>query len=278
MKTQNERGDAFRSLHHGADPFVIPNPWDIGTALLLADAGFAALATTSAGYAFSIGKPDNAVGRDEMMEHVAQITTATDLPVSGDLENGFGDEPGTVAQTIRLAAAHGLVGCSIEDSTTRVDDPIYPFDLAVERVRAAVDAARALPFPFTLTARCENFLFGRDDLADTVRRLEAYRDAGADVLYAPGLKSLDAVRTVVRAVERPVNVLAGAPTFTVQALADAGVKRISLGSLLTRAAFGEVRRALDEIRTHGTFGFATRAAPFNDLNAFYARAGGRADA
>lgn len=273
MKTQQEKGAAFRALHHGPTAFVIPNPWDVGTTMLLADAGFAALATTSAGFAFATGRPDNAVGRDPMMEHVASIAGATDLPVSGDLENGFGDDPETVAETIRLAAAHGLVGCSIEDSTTRADDPIYAFDRAVERVRAAVAAAHTIPFPFTLTARCENFLFGRDDLADTIRRLTAYRDAGADVLYAPGLKTLADVKAVVDAVERPVNVLAGNPAFTVQALSDVGVKRISLGSLLTRAAFGEVGRALDEIRTQGTFGFATRAAPFGELNGFYARAG-----
>jgi len=273
MKSQQEKGDAFRALHHGPSAFVIPNPWDIGTSMLLADAGFAALATTSAGYAFSIGRPDNAVGRDEMMKHVAQITAATDLPVSGDLENGYGDTPEAVAETIRLAAANGLVGCSIEDSTTRPDDPIYAFDLAVERIRAAAAAARALPFTFTLTARCENFLVGRADMPDTLRRLEAYRDAGADVLYAPALKTIDDVKTVVRAVDGPVNVLAGSQAFTVQALSDVGVKRISLGSLLTCAAYGEVRRAVDEIRTEGSFGFATRVAPYGVLNPFFKRAG-----
>lgn len=269
MKTQQEKAVLFREAHARDRAFVIPNPWDVGTAMLLAQQGFEALATTSAGYAFALGKPDNAVGRDAMMAHVATIVGATDLPVSGDLENGFGDAPEYVAETVRLAAAHGLVGCSIEDATMRADDPIYSFEAAVDRVRAAVDAARSLDFPFTLTARAENFLNGRDDLRDTIRRLQAFQDVGADVLYAPGLKSLDDVARVVREVDRPVNVLAGLPAFTVDALSRVGVKRISVGSLLTRAAYGEVLRAIDAMK-QGSFEFASRAVPFKDINARFA--------
>ena len=185
MLTQAEKGQAFRAFHARDRAFIIPNPWDIGTARLLARLGFEALATTSMGYAFSVGQRDNTVGRDRIMEHVATIASATDLPVSADLENGFGDDPGVVAETIRLAAAAGGVGGSIEDASGRRDNPIYGKDHATERVRAAAEAARALPFTFTLTGRAENYLHGRPDLKDTIARLQAYQEAGADVLYAP---------------------------------------------------------------------------------------------
>src|SRR5262245_26418114 len=210
MNLQMTKAEAFKALHDRPGVFAIPNPWDAGSAKLLASLGFEALATTSAGFAFSIGRPDGAVTREETLGHVRAIVEATSLPVSADLENGFGDEPETCAETIRLAAKAGLVGGSIEDATGRVEDPIYPFDLAVERVKAAVSAARGLTFPFMLTARAENFLHGRPDLKDTIRRLEAFADSGADVLYAPGLKTREEISAVVRAVApKPVNVIMG---------------------------------------------------------------------
>src|SRR5262245_39217037 len=187
MQTQAQKAAALRALHERDGAFIIPNPWDIGTARLLAHLGFEALATTSAGYAFSVGTRDYAVGRDEMLGHVRAIVSATDLPVSADLENGFGDDPVTVAETFRLAAATGIVGGSVEDATGRPNEPIYEHKLAAERVRAAVEAARSLPFQFTVTGRAENYLWGRPDLKDTIERLQAYQEAGADVLYAPGL-------------------------------------------------------------------------------------------
>ncbi len=193
MPSQSEKANQFRSLHQRAGAFVIPNPYDIGTARLLAHLGFEALATTSAGFAFTRGRPDGGVTRAETMEHARLIVEATDLPVSADLEGGFGDAPKDTAETIRQAAEAGLVGGSIEDSTGRKDDPIYPHPLAVERVRAAVEMARTLPFHFTLTARSENFLWGRPDLADTISRLQAFQEAGADVLYAPGLKTREEI-------------------------------------------------------------------------------------
>ena len=220
----------------------MPNPWDVGTARILAGLGFEALATTSAGLAYTLGRRDGegAVTRDEALEHSALIAAATDLPVNGDLENGFGHDPESVAETIRGAAAAGLVGCSIEDSTSAPGEPIYPLAHAVERIAAAVEAAAALPFPFTLTARAENFLHGRSDLDDTIARLQAFEKAGADVLYAPGLRDIEDIRTVCAAVSKPVNVLAlpGAPS--VEVLAAAGVRRISLGSGFIRTALGRV--------------------------------------
>ena len=275
MRTQTEKGSAFRALHEREGAFIIPNPWDAGTARLLAHLGFEALATTSAGYAFSIGQRDNTVGRDRMMEHVAAIVSATDLPVSADLENGFGDDPDTVAETIRLAAAAGLAGCSIEDSTSRPDDPIYAHELAVERIRAAARVARSLSFPFTLTARAENYLVGRPDLADTIKRLQAYQEAGADVLYAPGLASKSDIATVVRSVDRPVNVVMGlrGVQLSLAALSELGVKRISVGSALSRAALGAFLRAAQEMRQQGTFTFANDAASYQDISAIFETTG-----
>jgi 2-methylisocitrate lyase-like PEP mutase family enzyme len=204
--------------------------------------------------------------------HIAELVAATDLPVAADLENGFGDDPYTVAETIRLAAATGIVGGSIEDASGRADAPIYPFEASVERVRAAVEATRALPFPFTLTARAENYLHGRNDLADTIRRLQAYQDAGADVLYAPGLKTREEIATVVRAVDRPVNVLMGFAdgNLSVAELAELGVKRVSVGGALARAALGAFLRAAEELRETGTFAFARDAAGSARLNGLFA--------
>jgi 2-methylisocitrate lyase-like PEP mutase family enzyme len=243
----------------------------VGTARPLAHLGFEALATTSAGYAFSVGQRDNTIGRDKMMAHVSVIVSATDLPVSADLENGFGDDPRAVAKTIQLAAESGLVGGSIEDSTTRPDDPIYEHELAVERVRAAAEAALSLTFPFTLTVRAENYLIGRPDLTDTIKRLQAYQEAGADVLYAPGLVRKDDVATVVKSVDRPVNVLAGLQGvhLSLEALSEIGVRRVSVGSALCRAALGAFLRAAREMREHGTFTFAEEAVTFREISLMF---------
>jgi 2-methylisocitrate lyase-like PEP mutase family enzyme len=271
MRSQAEKASAFRALHERSGAFVIPNPWDVGTARLLAHLGFEALATTSAGYAFSIGVQDNAVGRDRMMVHLGVMSSATDLPVSADLENGFGDDPEKVAETIRMAAAAGVVGGSIEDSTSRADDPVYELERAVERVRAAAEAARALPFPFTLTARAENHIVGRPDLGDTIRRLQAYQEAGADVLYAPGLATREDIAAVVAAVDRPVNVLMGLQgvRLGLAELSGMGVKRVSVGSALSRAALGAFLRAGREMREQGTFGFADEAVSYRDISALF---------
>jgi len=261
MATQFEKGERFRTLHQRNRPFILPNPWDIGTARLLAQLGFEALATTSAGYAFSRGALDGAVGRDAMMSHVAEIVSATGLPVSADLENGFGDSPQTVAETIRMAAAQGLAGGSIEDSSGNPGDPIYPLELAKERIQAAAEAAHSLSFTFTLTARAENFLHGRPNLNDTIARLQAYQEAGADVLYAPGLTNKEDIADVVRAVDRPVNVLAGMPGIHLDltSFSQLGVRRISTGSALARAALGAFLLSAREMAMHGTFGFVDEA-------------------
>ena len=267
LADQSRRADAFVALHqHGT--FVIPNPWDAGTARLFTGLGFAALATTSGGLAFALGRSDgaNLVTREETLANIRAIVAATPLPVAADLENGFGATPQDVAETIRLAAAAGAVGGSVEDATGDPAAPIAPLDEAVRRVRAAVAAARALPFPFTVTARAENFLYGRPDLDDTIARLRAYEQAGADVLYAPGLP-VDALAAVCVAVGRPVNALAGSSTaVTVAQLAEAGVRRISLGSSLARVALSATLRAAEELRDSGTFGFATGTLPYADIN------------
>jgi 2-methylisocitrate lyase-like PEP mutase family enzyme len=271
MSTPAEKGRAFRALHERDRAFIIPNPWDAGTARLLAVLGFQALATTSAGYAFSVGRPDNSIGRDEMLRHAAAIAAATDLPVSVDLENGYGDAPDDVAATIARVAGTGAVGASIEDFTGRRDRPIYDHELAVDRIRAASEVAHALPFPFTLTARAENFLVGRHDLDDTIRRLQAYQSAGADVLYAPGLPTRDAIAAVVRAVDRPVNVVMGlqGPRLSVADLSALGVRRVSVGSALSRAALGALLRAAREMREQGTFAFADDAVSYRDVSAMF---------
>ncbi|HET7151712.1 MAG TPA: isocitrate lyase/phosphoenolpyruvate mutase family protein [Candidatus Acidoferrum sp.] len=269
--TQAEKGKAFRALHERPGAFIIPNPWNAGTTKLLAHLGFEALATTSMGYAFSTGRPDGAIGRDETLAHAATLVAATDLPVSADLENGFGDEPAAAAETIRLAARAGLVGGSIEDATGRPEQPIYELQHAVERVRAAVEASRSLPFTFTLTARAENYLHGRPDLKDTIRRLQAYQEAGADVLYAPGLATKDDIATVVRSVDRPVNVVMGlrGVQLSLADLAAIGVKRISVGSALARTALGAFLRGAREMQEHGTFTFAEQATNPREISAIF---------
>ena len=274
--TQVEKGKAFRALHERANAFIIPNPWDAGSAKILAHMGFEALASTSMGYAFSIGKCDNTLDRAEVMAHVAALCSATNLPVSADLENGFGDDPATCAETIRMGAAAGLVGGSIEDARSegasgRTNQPIYDLAHAVNRVRAAVEAARSLPFTFTLTARAENYLHGRPDLADTIKRLQAYQEAGADVLYAPGLLTKDDIATVVRSVDRPVNVLMGLQgvRLTLAELSATGVKRVSVGSALARVALGALLRAGREMKEHGTFNFADQAASSKEITAIF---------
>jgi 2-methylisocitrate lyase-like PEP mutase family enzyme len=260
------KGEAFRALHEQEGAFIIPNPWDIGTARILASLGFKALATTSAGMAFSLGVGDGQVSREDTLAHCRAIVAATGLPVSADLEKGFGDSPESAAETIRAAAETGLAGCSLEDFTGDPRDPIFPFDLAVERITAAVAAKRALPDDFVLTARCENLIRGRDDLDDTIRRLQAYDEAGADVLYAPGLRDLDTIRTVCASVGKPVNVLAmRGMTFGVAEMAEAGVKRISVGSLLALVAFGAFVDAAREMATQGSFRFAEQAMGFAEI-------------
>jgi len=271
---QAKRAETFKALHERRGLFAIPNPWDAGSAKLLEMLGFEALATTSAGFAFSIGKPDaeGAIGRDETLHNARMIVEATSLPVAADLENGFGDDPETCHETVLLAAKNGLVGGSIEDATGRADEPIYAFDYSVQRVRAAVDAARSLPFPFVLTARAENLINGRPDLDDTVRRLIAFAEAGADVLYAPGLKTREEIGAVVRAVApKPVNVVMGlsGAAFSLDELAGLGVKRVSLGSSLARAAYGAFLRAAREVREQGTFDFAREAVPYAEINRMF---------
>nr|WP_068890820.1 isocitrate lyase/phosphoenolpyruvate mutase family protein [Pedobacter panaciterrae] len=277
MSTENvfqSRAEEFRALHQRTGVFVIPNPWDAGSAKILETLGFKALATTSAGLAYSLAKPDGhaAITREQTLQNVQSIINATDLPVSADLENGFGDDPLNCAQTIRLAANTGLSGGSIEDATGNPNDPIYHFDLSVERIKAAVEAARNQPYPFTLTARAENLIHGRPDLKDTIKRLVAYADAGADVLFAPGLKTKEEIETVVKAVApRPVNVIMGLAggNFSLNMLEDMGVKRVSLGSSLVRAAYGVFFKAVEEILQKGSFSFADDAKPYADLNKLF---------
>jgi 2-methylisocitrate lyase-like PEP mutase family enzyme len=268
--SQKDRAIRFRELHEAPGAFLIPNPWDGGSARALAALGFAALATSSGASAGTLGRRDGKVTRDEALAHARVIVAATDLPVSADLEKGFGDAPSEAAETIRLAADAGLVGGSIEDATGDRDRPLYPLDLAVERVAAAARAARALPFPFMLTARAENFLRGNPDLDDTIARLRAFADAGADVLFAPGLPDLAAVRTVCAAVPRPFNFMVGikGKSFTVAELTAAGVRRISLATSLYRAAMTGLLAAAREVKEQGTFGYVDRTLTTPEVNAF----------
>lgn len=272
MVTREEKYKAFRTLHERPGAFVIPNPWNAGTAKILTALGFEALATTSAGYAFSAGRLDSTavLTRDEILENAKSIVEATDLPVSADLQDGFGRSPETCAETIRRAADVGLAGGSIEDATGDANDPIYEFKFAVERVAAAARAAHACKF--VLTARAENFLHGRPNLDDTIRRLQAFDEVGADVVYAPGLPSLDTMRQVCAAVSKPVNVVMGlkGATYSVEQLAAIGVKRISVGGALARAALGAFVRAAREIKDKGTFTFAADAIPHADVTAYMA--------
>ena len=254
MKSQFEKAQAFAALH-ATGCFVIPNPWDRGSARVLAALGFQALTTTSAGYARSLGVSDYNAGRDHVLAHVRDLAPATDLPLAADLENGFGHRPEDCAETIRLSAEAGLVGGSIEDATGEADT-IYEIAAAADRIRAAAEATRALPFKFMLVARCENHLHGRNDLKDTIARLQAYQEAGADVLYAPGLSTAEEIEEVCRSVDRPVNVVGGlgANPLSVEALAALGVRRVSAGSFLHSAAMTGFIRASEELRA-GTFGF-----------------------
>jgi 2-methylisocitrate lyase-like PEP mutase family enzyme len=272
MASQAEKGTTFRALHQRDRAFIIPNPWDVGTARLLQSLGFEALATTSAGFAFSIGKPDGAVDRDTMLAHAVDLVGSTDLPVSADLENGYGDDPAAVAETVRLAADTGLAGCSIEDVGARRQQAPYELLLAAERIRAAAEVVRSLPFPFVLTARAENYVIGHPDLRDTIARLQAYQEAGADVLFAPGLKSKQDIVTVIGSVDRPVNVVMGLQgvRLTLAELSEIGVRRVSVGSALSRAALGAFLRAAREMQAHGTFTFAEDAMKYADINEMFA--------
>jgi 2-methylisocitrate lyase-like PEP mutase family enzyme len=270
MRSQAELAQAFRALHERPGAFVIPNPWDVGSARVLAGMGFEALATTSSGFAYSIGKRDNMFSREESMAHLRALVANVDVPINADLGNAFGDDPATVAETFREVASMGLAGASVEDDSGNRDNPIYEFELAVDRVRAAAEVTRALPFPFMLTARAENFLHGRRDLADTIRRLQAFQEAGADVLYAPGIATKEEISAVTSSVDRPVNVLIGLPgmAFSVSDLGELGVKRISTGGLLARAAIGALMRAAAEMRDDGTFTFVKDTGAFRDVSAW----------
>jgi 2-methylisocitrate lyase-like PEP mutase family enzyme len=274
MATYAEKSAAFRALHARPGAFVIPNPWDAGTARLLASLGFEALATTSLGLANSLGRADGtgAVSRDEVLANCRAIADATDLPVNADLENCYADEPEAAAGMIRLAAEAGVVGGSIEDATGDPLHPIYDFELAVERVHAAADMARSLPTRFMLTARAENFLHGRRDLDDTIRRLRAFEAAGADVLYAPGLRDLASIRTVTAAVGKPVNVVMSAtdPSITVAQLAEAGVKRISVGGALSRLALAAFLKGAREMKEQGSFTYMRDTVPSAELRQAFA--------
>jgi 2-methylisocitrate lyase-like PEP mutase family enzyme len=266
--TQAEKAARFLALHDGPGTFVIPNPWDIASARILAGLGFQALATSSAAAACSAGRRDGALTRDETLAHVRLIVDAADLPVSADLGNGFGDSPETVAQTIRLAAESGLVGCTIEDSTGDPARPLYEFQLAVERIAAASETARKLSFPFLVTARAHNLLYAAPSLDDTIRRLQAFENVGADVLFAPGLPDLEAVRTTCSAIRKPFNFMAGikGKSFSVRELAEAGVRRISLATSLYRAAMTAFLEAAREVREAGQFSFLDQCVSTPELN------------
>ncbi|HEV8106819.1 MAG TPA: isocitrate lyase/phosphoenolpyruvate mutase family protein [Burkholderiales bacterium] len=273
MSTQAQKAATFRALHEREGVFIIPNPWDAGTARLLTALGFEALATTSLGLANTLGRADGtgAVSRQEVLDNCAQIAAATHLPVSADLENCYAHEPRAAAEMIRLAAEAGVVGGSIEDATGDAQQPIYEFELAVERVQAAAEMARSLPFPFTLTARAENFLHGRRDLDDTIRRLQAFERAGADVLYAPGLRDLATISTVASSVTKPLNVVMSAadPALTAPQLAKAGVKRISVGGALSRLALASVLKAAHEMKEQGGFTWITDTVSAKELNRLF---------
>jgi 2-methylisocitrate lyase-like PEP mutase family enzyme len=266
--TQYEKAVRFRALHDGPGAFVIPNPWDVGSARILARLGFQALATSSSASAAALGRRDHGLTRDEATAHARQIVDATDLPVSADLGNGFGHSPDVVAETVRLAAEVGLVGCTFEDETGDPESPLYDDGLAVERIAAAVEAARALSFPFMLTARADNFLYDAPSLDKTIRRLQAFEKAGADVLFAPGLPDLASVRSTCTAVSKPFNFVAGikGKSFSVSELAAAGVRRISLASSLYRAAMTGLIEAAHEVKATGEFTFLDRDVTMPELN------------
>lgn len=269
--TQKEKASRFQELHKRSGVLLLPNPWDAGSARILAGLGFEALATSSGASAGTLGRRDGQLTRDDAFESVRAVVNATDLPVSGDLENGFGESPEAAAETVRLAAEIGLVGCSIEDATGGKNPQLYDFQLATERIAAAVEAAKSLPFPFTLLARAENFFRGKPDLDDAIKRLVAYQKAGADALSAPGLPDLNSVRTVCSAVSKPVNFMVGGRgrSFSVGALAEAGVKRISLATSLYRAAMTGLIEAAAEIKQNGTFGFVDQAIITAELTRYF---------
>lgn len=271
MRTQAEKAAAFRALHERPGAFIIPNPWDAGTAKMLAALGFEALATTSLGLANMLGRADSRVSRAEVIANARVIVEATDLPVNVDLENGFAHAPDAAAEAIRLAAEAGAVGGSIEDATGDPKNPIYDFDLAVARVRAAVEVARLLPVPFTVTARAENFLYGRSDMADTIRRLQAFEAAGAHVLYAPGTRTLAEVREVCAAVKRPFNVVTGwlERDITATQLAEAGAKRISVGGALNRLALASFANAARAMKEQGSFAWMRDMMAIGDLRKMF---------
>ena len=274
MFSQSEKAVIFQALHQRKQPFVVGNPWDAGSARILTSLKYEALSTTSAGLAFTLGRKDGtaSVTRAEALANASSIVDATTLPVAADLENGYGHAPEDAAETIRQAAAAGLVGGSIEDATGNQADPIYDFAHAVERVAAAAEAAHALPFPFMFVARAENFLHNRPDLDDTIRRLQAYEKAGAEVLYAPGITRPEDIRTICSSVTRPVNVLMGlkgAPRLTVQQLGELGVRRISIGSGFSRAALTAFLHAAREVIDDGTFSFADETLYISDLTAMF---------
>jgi len=272
--TQAAKAAAFQALHTDPGFFIIPNPWDAGSAKILASLGFKALATTSAGTAFVLGKPDGEgiTTREDTLENLRTIASATSLPVSADMENGYGDSPEDCASAVRMAAGAGAVGCSIEDATGRKDDPIYSLESSVARIKSAVITARSLPFHFTLTARAENYLHGRPDLDDTIRRITAFAEAGADVLFAPGLKTKEEITAAVKAVApKPINLIMGIPqmTLTIAEAQSLGVKRVSLGSAFIRSAYGGFTRAAEEVLQKGSFSFAQTATPYAELNKLF---------
>src|SRR5580698_7278088 len=271
MTTQFEKAESFRKLHEQGSCFVIPNPWDPGSARLLEHLGFKALASSSAGFAFSLAKTDLSITKSSLMAHLTALCQAISLPVSADLQNGFGNDPEDVAVTLLQAARTGIVGGSIEDAPG--DGSVYPLEFAAERIRNAAVAVKTLNFPFTLTARAENYLYGRQDLKDTIRRLQAYQEAGADVLFAPGVRSREDIREIVRSIDRPLNVLVGmtAMDLNIADLQELGVTRISVGGTLARVAYGALLKAATEIQTQGTFSYTTKAASGKELNAIFGR-------
>jgi len=268
---QHTKAIKFRELHNRPEAFVIPNPWDIGSARILESMDFEALATTSTGLAHAHGKVDGSVSREQVLIHCKEIVDATGLPVSADLENGYGEKPEDVAETIALAAASGLVGGSIEDHTNIPSDPIFNFNHAVERIQAAVEAKSKLPYDFVLTARCENYVWGKYNVDDTIRRLQAFEDAGADVLYAPGLQDIDTIRTICDSVSKPLNVVIeiSKTNITIKDLSDVGVKRISIGSALFLTAYGSFVKAAKELKDLGTFNFYSEAIGFSELERIF---------
>jgi 2-methylisocitrate lyase-like PEP mutase family enzyme len=272
MKTQQEKSAAFVALHQNPGCFLIPNPWDKGSAILLESIGFQALASTGAGYAFALGKPDLAVGAKDMLGYFKDICDVTDVPISADMQNGFGETPESAAQTIVAAARVGLVGGSIEDASGNTLNAIYDIGLATARIAAAAENAKSLDFKFMLTARCENYLYGNPSIGDTIKRLQAYQEAGADVLYAPGIQTIEDIKAVLSSIDKPMNLLMGfaSSALTVSDVAALGVKRISIGGSMARAAMGALKRAGAEMLEHGTFNYAKEAMAGKDLNTLFA--------